>query len=1104
MKIDPFYDLKKYREIVELISDICPFNNNLINELNCIGENLKKFNNSIFDFDNNFSRITLEVAKIKEEFNQNTDNFEKLNFNQAVYDDNKSTNICLDFDTHKYPKKVDATDSDYIKLYNSFDKSVKSLLDNVLKLDQILFAKQIIQKRKKLEEIYVTLQNDEKFYCKKDEVINKCKEIKSLFENLKPKPLLKLFTKKLKAVNSFEERLNNNTSKINERYNQIKTIKDKIEQELNICDILLSDLTNTNAKNKLTYTNEEFIQNSISHSIDSIAKFNREIIKAQQELDDLSMENCNTSQMYPSFVCVGKMYYTYPQLCVTIKTPIIVDIPFLQTLIVPESSQIAPILLRFVWAIPQGSLEIIAFDQETSGQNIQPINDLLDIPDLLCVVTETGNLQKILEDLDNYMGKINLKYFKNGINSWGAYNKKFPTKPLPCKIIAVCSLCGLESCGDLSEKLFKIMRYGSTYGVFVILSYTAILNSEDRIKENFQFVSLFNIDKPLSLVKCLRNSYEPLKNPDNLSDKINDFKEKIKKINNKSIHNLFVNIPMWESTSADGLMAPIGWDANKHPIYFKLDTGGTEGTAVHALVGGQTGSGKSVLLHTLIQSLAYVYSPEELQFYLFDFKSGVEFNKYVDIQGGIWMPHIQLLSVKNDSYYASKLFNHLVKVEIPKRNGVFKKSGVGKIGDYVKYGGKMPRLIVIVDEFQELFKVEEDENVGEELTNDLITIVNQGRNVGIHLLIATQAMSSAHRMMKGRSSEFLNQIKLRLALWGLGDEEILASNNKGAAKIVPQKQCIINLNGGLVDENVVFDFPFSSPDTPDGKVYRKMLEEKTRQYKYTLNGKMFDGSKFPSQPSLQELKDIISELETQAFWGLNLGVYADFSRTYFSVLFEDASDHLLVGAEDNGELFGGLLSTDAWSGICSSIINNLKVSNDCAIFYYNPISVAISNDLPDNCLSANRNTEEIELLSLLKKFVQLPHKRKVLVVENYHKAVLLHPEDKSWGVSQVTNNEETAKSIFLSAFKDSREIPFSVVLLIKNVHSTCQNILGRYNSEVNILEACKKRIAFNVVGDALGIMIPNSGYNQKNGPRRVWYEDTKSGFVTSFIPYAKN
>ena len=60
-----------------------------------------------------------------------------------------------------------------------------------------------------------------------------------------------------------------------------------------------------------------------------------------------------------------------------------------------------------------------------------------------------------------------------------------------------------------------------------------------------------------------------------------------------------------------------------------------KGTSQHVLISGKTGSGKSTLLNAMITNLALRYSPDELEFYLIDFKKGVEFKAYAALN----LPH---------------------------------------------------------------------------------------------------------------------------------------------------------------------------------------------------------------------------------------------------------------------------------------------------------------------------------------------------------------------------------------------------------------------------------------------------------------------------------
>ena len=66
-----------------------------------------------------------------------------------------------------------------------------------------------------------------------------------------------------------------------------------------------------------------------------------------------------------------------------------------------------------------------------------------------------------------------------------------------------------------------------------------------------------------------------------------------------------------------------------------------------------------------------------------------------------------------------------------------------------------------------------------------------------------------------------------------------------------------------------------------------------------------------------------------------------------------------------------------------------------------------------------------------------------------------------------------------------------------------KEVLSRSGAEANILKGCGKRIAFNLSDDDLGTMIPHLKSQDRRGPRRVWFEDMRTGSVLDFLPYEK-
>src|SRR5205823_6159852 len=125
-----------------------------------------------------------------------------------------------------------------------------------------------------------------------------------------------------------------------------------------------------------------------------------------------------------------------------------------------------------------------------------------------------------------------------------------------------------------------------------------------------------------------------------------------------------------------------------------------QGTAQHVLIAGKTGSGKSTLLHALITNLALLYSPEEVELYLLDFKKGVEFKTYAANH----LPHARVVAIESEREFGLSVLQRL-DAELRQRGDRFRAAGVQDLRGFRQAagGGPLPRLLLIVDEFQEFF-----------------------------------------------------------------------------------------------------------------------------------------------------------------------------------------------------------------------------------------------------------------------------------------------------------------------------------------------------------------------------------------------------------------
>lgn len=148
----------------------------------------------------------------------------------------------------------------------------------------------------------------------------------------------------------------------------------------------------------------------------------------------------------------------------------------------------------------------------------------------------------------------------------------------------------------------------------------------------------------------------------------------------------------------------------------------------HLLVGGTTGSGKSVGLNSFILSLIARKTPEELKLVLIDPKK-IEFSLYNN-QKYLWTP------VVSESDEAAAVLAALT-AEMDRRYGVFEESMSKNIGDYNKKNPEtmLPYIVCVIDEFADLIAVSKKSE------KDIQRLAQKARAAGIHLILATQRPS---------------------------------------------------------------------------------------------------------------------------------------------------------------------------------------------------------------------------------------------------------------------------------------------------------------------------------------------------------------------------
>jgi energy-coupling factor transporter ATP-binding protein EcfA2 len=465
------------------------------------------------------------------------------------------------------------------------------------------------------------------------------------------------------------------------------------------------------------------------------------------------------------------------------------------------------IALRILASFPPGQAKFTLIDPVGLGQTFSGLLHLADYEPSLVNQrpwSESRDIEIRLAELTMHLEFVVQNYLRNQYETIEAYNRDAGEVAEPYRFLIIADWpAGMTD--ESVRRIRRLIEAGGRCGIYVLIGHDLsqpgpIDPSASDIRGKIERI-VWSADRnrwswPAHPLDSRGILWESLPEPGVMTNLVREIGAAAKK-------SMRVEVPfsvvapqgerIWTESTAHGIEIPLGRAGARQLQSLKLG----EGTSQHMLLAGRTGSGKSTLLHAIATNAALRYSPTELELYLVDFKKGVEFKNYATRD----LPQAQVVGVESEREFGLSVLERLDR-ELTIRGDLFRKAGVQDVAGFriARPGEPLPRILLIVDEFQELFN--EDDRIASDSATLLDRLVRQGRAFGLHVILGSQSMAGAYAIARST----IGQMGVRIALQcNENDSRLILSEDNPAARMLSRPgEAIYNDANGLPEGNHLF------------------------------------------------------------------------------------------------------------------------------------------------------------------------------------------------------------------------------------------------------------------------------------------------------------